>query len=81
MGLGIGNGITFTIQFTYLSCANQLGQVDGRDLQQVAADGGQLAPDHLDVGVPAVGNHEPAEDDHGRSQEAAHDVPQDPGTE
>lgn len=69
------------IASTHLSGANQLGQVDGGNLEQVAPDGRQFAPDHLDVGVPAVGDDEPAEDDHGRAQEAAHDVPQDPGTE
>jgi len=47
----------------------------------VTPDGRQLPPDHLDVGVPAVGDDEPTEDDHGRAQEPAHDVPQDPGTE
>lgn len=66
---------------THLSRANQLGQVDGGYLEQVAPDGRELAPHHLDVGVAAVGDNEPAEDNHGRAQEAAHDVPQDPGTE
>lgn len=66
---------------THLSGANQLGQIDGRYLQEMTSDGRQLAPYHLDVGVTAVGHHKPAEDDHGRTQEAPHDVPQDPGTQ
>lgn len=66
---------------THLSGANQLGQIHGRYLQEMTSDGRQLAPYHLDVGVTAVGHHKPAEDDHRGTQEAPHDVPQDPGTQ
>lgn len=66
---------------THLSGANQLGQIDGRYLQEMTSYGRQLAPHHLDVGVAAVGHHKPAEDNHRRTQEATHDVPQDPGTQ